>query len=85
MSDWDTVRHQDASGMSGSPLGVFAGDRLIETVDRAADPYGDITAARIAAETGARVEVLLICHRHPGVSAVDCLICVPDDPQEVTT
>ncbi len=76
----DSIRHQDAAGNAGSQLGIFAGDRLIEAVtDRAADPYGDITAARIAAETGERVEVLLVCHCHPGVAAVDCLTCVPDN------
>jgi hypothetical protein len=73
------IAHQDAAGMSGAPLGIFANGRLVELVDVAADPYGSETARRVAERLGESAEALLVCHRHSDTSAVDCLICVPED------
>ncbi len=78
MADFDAIRHQDAAGNAGAPLGVFADDRLIELAP-AADRDGEQTRARVSARLGRPVEVLLICPKHPTVSAVDCTICIPLD------
>lgn len=78
MSDWDTVHHQDFAGKSGAPLGVFDSGKLLELVPNS-DSYGDIARARWAERLGRPVEILLTCPNHPASSAVDCLICAPDD------
>ena len=74
----NSISHQDAAGESGAPLGVFDGDRLVELVP-ADDPHGEAARARVSARLGRPVEVLLTCPNHPASSAVDCLICVPDE------
>lgn len=66
-------RHQDESGRRGPGLGVFLNGVMVAKVDDAADPYGH--AAMWEADLGA--EVLLICHRHHDVAAVDCEECDP--------
>lgn len=77
MGDFDAIRHQDSA--SHMPLGVFAGGNLVELVDPTTDPYGELACARVQAETGLRCEALLLCPQHLDRSAVDCLICVPED------
>jgi hypothetical protein len=74
----DSIRHQDAAGESGAPLGVFDGDDLVELVP-ADDISGEATRVRVAARLGRGVEVLLVCPKHPTTAAVDCLVCVPED------
>lgn len=77
-----SIRRQDASGHM--PLAVCLDGRVIDLVPDGADyksPEG-IAALRGAAgaELGLpleRFEILLVCHRHPTSSAVDCLDCEP--------
>ncbi len=79
VADFDAMRHQDASGEAGAPIGIFVNGRLVELADEATDPHGVETARRVAERLGQRAEPLLVCHRHRDTAAVDCLICVPED------
>jgi hypothetical protein len=65
-----SIEHQDAAGTSGASLGAFNGSGSLVALipDDQADEY----RAR-------GYEVLLVCPAHPGTSAVDCLVCVPED------
>lgn len=75
----ESIRRQDAPGHM--PLGVFRNGELVAVVDDAeADPYGSATRDLYAAVNDVdpyELEVLLLCHLHPGSSAVDCLDCEP--------
>lgn len=64
-----SIRHQDASGMAGNPLGVFDRDGNRISVPAGVDPYD------FAHERG--YETLNVCYRHPDMAAVDCTTCVP--------
>lgn len=78
-----SIRHQDASGAAGSPLGVFGPDGTLLAVAPASDLGGIDTAARVESEHQLRgVEILTICHRHPDTAAVDCTVCIPLDSED---
>lgn len=78
----EVLRHQDQAGQAGSPLGVFVDEQLLATLsnDQESEPIRSAVLEQLAAQHAVdrlRLEVLLVCHRHPGVAAVDCLACVP--------
>ena len=69
---------QDRAGITGPGLGLFLSEVLVSMVDETTDPYGlAAVAAADAANPGTRHEALLVCARHPGQAAVDCLDCEP--------
>ncbi len=73
------MTNQDASAAAGMPLGVFHNGTLL-AVAPAWDTWGVETLKAIAAERGINrieCEILILCHRHPTVAAVDCTNCDP--------
>lgn len=74
--------HQDASAMAGAPLALFVDGVFVEHINPSVDPYGYDAIGRTLARLAPRhasVEVLTTCINHPQRSAVDCLICDPED------
>lgn len=74
--------HQDASGMAGAPVAIFVDDVFAEYADLKTDPFGEYARDRIIAEQAPHrpsVEMLTECMNHPRQSAVDCLICDPEE------
>lgn len=77
----DPFAHQDAAGMSGSPLGVFLDGQFVQSVAHD-DPLGEEARRTAAASTGhheADFEVLVTCPTHPDTAMVDCLTCWPEE------
>jgi hypothetical protein len=78
----ESIRRQDASGHM--PLAVCLDGRVINLVPDGVDYQSEAGIAALrgaaAAELGLpveRFEILVVCHRHPTSSAVDCLDCEP--------
>jgi hypothetical protein len=73
-----SIRHQDANGDAGAPLGAFLSEARIGLARPGEDPAA--FRARVGADyPGEYFEVLTVCLEHPDTPAVDCTICAPEE------